>query len=41
SWRDYSKMMRVAHSVRKSAVIAVVDDEGDATYYESNWNKLK
>jgi tRNA-intron endonuclease len=40
TWKEYSKTMRVAHSVRKSAIIAVVDDEGDVTYYEANWVKI-
>lgn len=40
NWKDYSKIMRLTHSVRKTALIGVVDDEGDVTYYESNWKKL-
>ena len=40
SWKDYSKMMRIAHSVKKKALIAVVDDEGDVTFWESGWNKV-
>jgi tRNA-intron endonuclease len=40
SWKDYSKMMRIAHSVKKTTLIAIVDDEGDTTYWESGWKKL-
>jgi len=38
-WKKFASMMRVAHSVRKTLLIAVVDDELDTTYYESNWIK--
>ncbi|MDP8012535.1 MAG: tRNA-intron lyase [Nanoarchaeota archaeon] len=31
---------RIAHSVKKSLLIAVVDDENSVTYYESNWMRL-
>jgi tRNA-intron endonuclease len=37
SWRGFAAMMRVAHSVRKTLLIGVVDDEGDVTYYTVNW----
>lgn len=40
TWKEYSKTMRVTHSVRKKALIAVVDDEADVTYYEANWKKI-
>lgn len=40
TWKDYSKMMRVAHSVHKKALMAIVDDESDVTYWESKWLKL-
>jgi len=37
NWRGFASMMRVAHSVRKTLLIGVVDDEGDVTYYTINW----
>lgn len=37
NWRGFASMMRVAHSVRKTLLIGVVDDEGDVTYYICNW----
>ncbi|MBN1923513.1 MAG: tRNA-intron lyase [Nanoarchaeota archaeon] len=40
SWKDFSKLMRLSHGVNKSAVTAIVDDEGDVTYWESKWKKL-
>ncbi len=39
NWKNFAAMMRVAHSVRKSLLIAVVDDELDVTYYETDWLK--
>ncbi len=36
-WRQFAAMNRVSHSVRKKLMIGVVDDEGDATYYEVQW----
>lgn len=38
-WRKFAAMMRVAHSVRKSLLVGVVDDEGDVTYYDVNWTR--
>ena len=37
NWRGFASMMRVAHSVRKTLLIGIVDDEGDVTYYTVNW----
>jgi len=39
NWRQFAAMMRVAHSVRKTLLIGIVDDEGDVTYYEVNWTR--
>jgi len=39
TWRQFSAMNRVAHSTRKHLLVAVVDDEGDVTYYEIRWKK--
>ncbi|MCD6403811.1 MAG: tRNA-intron lyase [Nanoarchaeota archaeon] len=38
-WKRFAAMNRVAHSVRKSLLIGVVDDEGDVTYYEVRWKR--
>ena len=38
-WRKFAAMMRVAHSVRKTLLVGIVDDEGDVTYYEINWTR--
>jgi tRNA-intron endonuclease len=40
SVNDFSKLIRIGHSVRKSVLIAVFDTEGDITYWESNWSKM-
>lgn len=39
NWRDFAAMMRVAHSVKKSLLLAISDDEGDVTYYDINWTR--
>ncbi len=40
SWHEYSAKNRVAHSTKKRLLIAVVDDEGSVSYWESRWMKL-
>ncbi len=37
SWSAFSAKNRVAHSTKKRLLIAIVDDEGDITYYEVKW----
>jgi len=37
TWYDFSAKNRVAHSTKKNLLMAVVDDEGDVTYYEISW----
>ncbi|MCX6711858.1 MAG: tRNA-intron lyase [Candidatus Woesearchaeota archaeon] len=37
TWYDFSAKNRVAHSTRKRLLLAIVDDEGDVTYYEVRW----
>ena len=39
TWHDFSAKNRVAHSTKKNLLIAVVDDEGDVSYYEIKWVK--
>jgi len=39
TWHDFSAKNRVAHSTKKNLLIAVVDSEGDITYYEISWLK--
>ncbi|MFH0752402.1 MAG: tRNA-intron lyase [archaeon] len=39
TWFDFSAKNRVAHSTKKKLLMAVVDDEGDVTYYEVGWVK--
>ncbi|MCD7781900.1 MAG: tRNA-intron lyase [Methanosphaera sp.] len=36
---DFSSYVRVSHGVRKSLLLAVVDDEYDITYYDVEWTK--
>jgi len=37
---QYASMIRVTHSVKKKALVAIVDDEMDVVYYECDWVSL-
>jgi len=37
TWHEFSAKNRIAHSTRKNLLIAIVDEEGDITYYEVRW----
>ncbi len=39
SWQEFSSKNRVAHSTKKNLLLAIVDEEGDITYYEVKWVK--
>jgi tRNA-intron endonuclease len=39
SWQEFSSKNRVAHSTKKNLLIAIMDEEGDITYYEVRWIK--
>jgi len=39
TWQEYSSKNRVAHSTKKRLLLAIVDDEGDVTYYECRWTR--
>jgi len=39
SWQDFSAKNRVAHSTKKNLLIAILDEEGDVSYYEIRWIK--
>jgi len=39
SWHDFAAKNRIAHSVKKTLLIAIVDEEGDVSYYEIAWIK--
>ncbi len=39
TWQDFAAKNRVAHSTKKRLLIAVVDDEGDVSYWEVRWLK--
>ncbi|MAG10853.1 tRNA-intron lyase [Candidatus Pacearchaeota archaeon] len=36
-WNEFSAKNRVAHSTKKKLLLAIVDEEGDITYYEVGW----
>ncbi len=37
TWYEFSAKNRVAHSTKKRLLLAIVDDEGDVTFYENRW----
>ncbi len=37
TWHDFSAKNRVAHSTKKRLLLAVVDAEGDVSYWETRW----
>jgi len=39
TWHEFSAKNRVAHSTKKKLLLAIVDEEGDITYYEVEWIK--
>ena len=39
TWHEFSAKNRVAHSTKKNLLLAIVDDEGDVSYYEVRWIK--
>ncbi len=39
SWHEFAAKNRIAHSTKKHLLIAVVDEEGDVSYYEIGWLK--
>jgi len=39
TWHEFSAKNRVAHSTKKNLLLAIVDEEGDISYYEVSWIK--
>jgi tRNA-intron endonuclease, archaea type len=39
TWYEFAAKNRVAHSTRKRLLLAIVDEEGDVTYYEVAWKR--
>ena len=37
TWNEFAAKNRVAHSTKKRLLLAVIDDEGDVSYWESRW----
>lgn len=37
TWHEWAAKNRVAHSTRKRLLIAVLDEEGDISYWEARW----
>lgn len=38
-WSEFSAKNRVAHSTKKKLLLAILDEEGDVSYYEVGWIK--
>ena len=38
-WHEFAAKGRVAHSTKKSLLLAIIDEEGGINYYEVNWLK--
>lgn len=38
-WHEFTAKNRIAHSTKKNLLLAIVDDEGDMSYYEISWTK--
>jgi tRNA-intron endonuclease len=41
SAKSFAAVHRIANTVNKYVVLALVDNEGDITYYESRWTRLQ
>lgn len=39
TWHEFSAKNRVAHSTKKNLLLAILDEEGDVSYYEVKWLK--
>ena len=39
NWHEFSAKNRIAHSTKKNLLLAIVDEEGDISYYEVKWVK--
>lgn len=39
TWHEFSAKNRVAHSTKKKLLLAILDEEGDISYYEVGWVK--
>ncbi len=37
TWHEFSAKNRVAHSTKKKLLLAILDEEGDVSYYEVGW----
>ena len=38
--KEFALRGRVVNSTKKSMLLAIVDNEGDVSYYETNWKKI-
>lgn len=40
TWQEFAAKNRIAHSTKKNLLIAVVDDEGEVSYFEVKWTRV-
>ncbi len=36
-WHEFAAKNRIAHSTKKNLLLAIIDEEGSVTYYETKW----
>ncbi|MEK6926433.1 MAG: tRNA-intron lyase [Nanoarchaeota archaeon] len=39
TWQEFAAKNRVAHSTKKKLLLAILDEEGDVSYYECSWTR--
>ena len=39
-WKNLSGMARIANSIKKNVLVAIVDSENSPTYFEISWKKI-
>ncbi len=39
TWHEFTAQNRIAHSTKKNLLLAIIDEEGDISYYEVKWIK--
>lgn len=39
NWHEFAAKNRIAHSTNKSLLIGIVDEEGDVSYYQVEWQR--
>ncbi|MCK5449518.1 tRNA-intron lyase [Candidatus Pacearchaeota archaeon] len=40
NWQEFSAKNRIANSIKKNLLVAIVDEEGAISYYEVKWTRI-